>query len=111
MQGLSNENRMTTPKKAEEAFRLLTTLRTVLESQQEKNWHLVIKAAIAELTDTNGQVISSGFDNARSIYNTMTSGGRGFSEYFVWVADEEKRIQINQELDKLRTEIWKIFND
>jgi len=102
---------MTTPTKAEKVFPLLTTMLTVLESQQEKNWYRGIKAAITELTDINGQVISSGFDNARSIYNTMTSGGRGFSEYFVWMEDEEKRIQINQELDRLRSEIWELFNN
>ena len=102
---------MTTFKKAEEAFYSLTNLLTLLESQQEKNWSRGIKAAIGELVNIDGKIITSGFDNARSIYNTMTSGGRGFSEYFVWMDDEDMRIKINQDLDAFRIKIWEIFNN
>lgn len=102
---------MTTIFKAKLAFVLLKDLLSILESQHENNWSRGIKSAIAELLDSNGNVTDSGFDNSRSIYKTMTAGGRGLSEYFVWMDDEDKRLQMNQHLDILRSKIWAVFND
>lgn len=102
---------MTTHIQASEARRLLSELLILLQQQQEGNWSRGIKAAISELTDSNGQPTSSNFENARSIYRTMTAGGRGFSEYFIWVADEDQRLHINQTMDMLRTKLWEIFED
>lgn len=102
---------MTTIFKANKAFVLLKDLLSILESQHEKNWSRGLKSAIAELLDSKGNVIASGFDNERSIYNTMTAGGGGLSEYFVGMDDEDKRLQLNEKLDMLRRQIWAVFND
>lgn len=88
----------------------LLELLAILDSERETNWRRGIKAALSELSDENGAVDSGGFDNARSIYNTMTVGGRGFSEYSIWVADEDERLKINRALDELRSRVWTIFN-
>jgi len=102
---------MTTLQKAEEAFRLLSDLLDILESQRERNWIRGIKGVMGYLTDMNGQISASEFNHARSIYNTMTAGGRGFSEYYIEADTAEKRIQANKDLDRLRTEILAVFNN
>jgi hypothetical protein len=102
---------MSTSEKAERAFCLLTELLAYLESRQKRDWHPGIKAVIDELIDIDGQIDPSGFDNARSAYNAMSGGGRGFSDYCIWIDDYEKRVQANQPLDRLRDEIWGVFND
>jgi hypothetical protein len=88
---------------------LLSELRALLVSQGEANWLRGINAALAELTFADGELNAGGFGNARSIYRTMTAGGRGFSDYFVWSEDEAKRLKENQRLDELRSELWKAF--
>ena len=95
----------------EKAFHLLTELLVFLDNQGEANWRRGIKAAITELTDTDGKIDPAGFENARSHYNFMARIGMGgFSEYYVHRDDYDERVQINQKLDDLRTEIWKVFN-
>lgn len=101
---------MTTFTRAEDAVCLLKNVLIILESQHENNWSRGIKAAIGELEDTGGGVVRAGFDRARSIYNTMTAGARGFSDYFVWVEEEEARLKVNEELDTLRSKLWQTFN-
>jgi hypothetical protein len=101
---------MTTQQKAEEAFRLLSGLLDILESQQEKNWIRGIKGTGWYLLDENGQVSAAGFDRARSSFNSMTSGGRGFYEYYIDADTVEERIEANRELDRLRNELLRVFN-
>ena len=88
---------------------LLSELRALLVSQGEANWLRGIDAALSELTSADGKLNADGFVNARSIYRTMTAGGRGFSEYFVWSEDEAKRLRENQRLDEVRSRLWKAF--
>lgn len=97
-------------KEAEEVRALLFELLAILEMQNERNWSRGIKAVTQELDDLEGRSTTSGFENARSIYKTMTAGGRGFAEYFIWSDNEDERIQVNKRLDDLRTKIWKLFN-
>ena len=97
--------------KAKKAYLLLEELLTILEEGGEENWFRGIKAASQELVDSSGFVAEAKFDDARSIYNTMTAGGRGFSEFFFWNDDEDKRISIIRKLDNLRRQIWKTFNE
>lgn len=101
---------MTTIEQAEAVRKSLIELLAILDAEGEGNWRRGIKAAVSELTDAAGAINLVGFDNARSIYNTMTAGGRGFSEYFIWVADEEQRLKKNRVLDDLRLRIWTLFN-
>jgi type I site-specific restriction-modification system R (restriction) subunit len=100
----------TNQKQSEEIYALLIELLSILEAQNDRNWSRGIKAAVQEFVDSNGSDTATGFENARSIYNTMTAGGRGFSEYFIWNDNEEERIQANKRLDDLRARIWKMFN-
>lgn len=96
--------------KPELARNILVELLAILDSQGETNWRRGIKSAIAEITSNIDTDSAIGFDNARSIYNTMTAGGRGFSEYFIWLDNEDERIKKNNTLDNLRSRIWTIFN-
>lgn len=100
----------TNHRQAEEIYLLLNKLLAILEDQKERNWSQGLKAAAQELIDVNGSITEAGLENSRSIYNTMTAGGRGFSEYFIWCDNEDERIQINKKLDDLRLKIWKMFN-
>jgi len=102
--------RMISLSQAEEAFHLLSELLVVLDSQRERNWSSGIKGAIAELLDAGGKIDPAGFENARSIYNTMTKDGRGFSEYYIHKDDFDERINANQKLDDLKGKIWRVFN-
>lgn len=95
--------------RASEVRQLLIELHALLDSAGESNWRRGVDAAIGELTDENGGLNTRGFDNARSIFNTMTAGGRGFAEYYVWKDDEDQRIAANKRLDELRTKIWAVF--
>lgn len=97
-------------KQSDEARRLLIALRALLESASENNWRRGIDAAIGELTHADGSLNILGYDNARSIFKTMTSGGRGFAEYYVWKDSEDQRIAVNRELDDLRLKIWEVFD-
>jgi hypothetical protein len=97
-------------KQAEKIYVLFHELLAILDGQKDGNWSRGIKAATRELIDLNAAVSQDGLDSARSIYNTMTACGRGFSEYFIWSDNEDERIKINKRLDDLRIKIWKILN-
>jgi len=88
---------------------LLIELLGILESQKEVNWIRGVKAALRELNDGDEGNGVDGFENAKSIYNTMTSGGGGFAEYFIWNSDETKRINLNRRLDEIRDKLWDEF--
>ena len=98
-----------TEKRATEALRVLSEMLAILDVQQESNWRRGIKAALAELTNEDGTVKPTGFENAGSIYRTMTSGGRGFAEYFIADDNERQRIAANRRLDELRDAAWSLF--
>lgn len=80
----------------------LTELHELLKSQGEHNWIRGINGAL--------EFISLGdIESARSIYRSMTHGGRGFSEYNVWDDDDQVRLDENRRLDELRRELSSIF--
>ncbi len=95
---------------AQRARNLLKNLLDLLVEQGERNWKKGISAAFLELTDSKGNLNLEGFENAASIYRSMTSGGRGFAEYFIWSPDDDERIKANQKLDELRHALWKVFS-
>jgi hypothetical protein len=97
-------------KRAEEVRALLNELLALLREQNEMNWSRGIRAATQELLGPGGVTNEDGLDNARSIYNTMVAGGRGFSEYSVWSENEDERIDANKRIDDLRCRIWNTFN-
>lgn len=101
-----SEQPMKNPQRARD---LLKSLLALLSEQGEQNWHRGISAAYFELTDQQGNLNPAGFDNAASIYRSMTSGGRGFAEYFVWSPDDDERIKANHKLDELRDALWEVF--
>jgi len=74
----------------------------ILKSQGDKNWIIGIKNALNELDAGNT-------DGAGSIYRSMVAGGRGFSEYSIWIDDYKERLGANQRLDEIRDELWRIF--
>jgi hypothetical protein len=96
-------------KNPQRAHDLLQDLLDLLSEQGEKNWRRGVAAALLELTDAGGQLNPAGFDSAASIYRSMTTGGRGFAEYFVWMPDDDERIRANQRLDELRDALWEVF--
>ena len=96
--------------RANTCLALLGNLEALLEAQSERNWLRGIKAAIAEFAQTDGSVHADGFENARSIYLSMTAGGRGFSEYHIWENDDLARVSANLQLDEIRAELWLLFN-
>ncbi|MFY4008269.1 hypothetical protein EUC41_30005 [Achromobacter denitrificans] len=89
---------------------LLEQLERLLNAQNERNWLRGVRAAIAELRQPDSSANAAGFENARSIYLSMTSGGRGFSEYFIWDSDEDTRLSANSKLDQIRKSLWLLFN-
>jgi hypothetical protein len=54
--------------------------------------------------------ITVGVDSARSIYKTMTAGGRGFSEYYIQRSSEKARLEANEILDNLRSGLSAAFD-
>jgi|GEM_PF-2328103 len=97
-------------KRSAEARRLLIQLCALLDKEGETNWRRGIEAAIGELSNANGDVDPGGFDGARSIYKTMTAGGRGFSEYYIQRSSEKARLEANEILDNLRSGLWAAFD-
>jgi hypothetical protein len=97
--------------KSEEAYNVLAEILKILDVQNESNWRDGIKAAMGELVDAGDGINQDGFERARSIYNAMTRGGRGFSEYYILSNNEDERIDANNILDKARENIWSIFNN
>jgi hypothetical protein len=89
------------------ARELLLTMRDCLSENRETNWSKGITAALVELSPPS----DAGFTKARSIYRTMVHGGKGFSEYFVWDEDENRRMNLNREIDRLRDELWTVFGN
>jgi len=100
----------TNDKQVEEVRTYLNELLALLEGEKEGNWSRGIRAACHELVSSEACIAEAGFENARSIFNTMMAGGRGFAEYYVWVEDEGERMRRNKALDELRRKIWEIFN-
>lgn len=86
-------------------FRAIDILREacgILNSQGDRNWIRGIENVLRELESGN-------IDDAASIYRSMVAGGRGFSEYNVWIDHCDDRIKVNQRLDCIRDELWDIF--
>lgn len=79
---------------------LLIELHDLLIAQGERNWIRGISGAISLMR-------SGDIDGAKSAYRSMTRDGRGFSEYHVWIEDDEKRISANRRLTTLRKILWK----
>lgn len=100
----------TNHKQVEEVRILLNELLALLDREKEENWSRGIRAACQELVGLESCIAEADFENARSIYNTMMAGGRGFAEYYIWMEDEEERIRRNKALEALRRKIWEIFN-
>lgn len=97
--------------KSEAAYNVLAEILKILDVENESNWRDGIKAAMSELIGADGWIGQGGFERARSIYNAMTSGGRGFSEYYILSNNENEKIDVNNALDKARENIWRIFNN
>ena len=74
----------------------------ILQSQGDKNWIIGIENALKELDAGNT-------DGAGSIYRSMVAGGRGFSEYNIWIDEYKNRLEVNERLDQIRDELWRIF--
>lgn len=74
----------------------------ILQSQGDKNWIIGIENALKELDAGNT-------DGAGSIYRSMVAGGRGFSEYNIWIDEYQNRLEVNERLDQIRDELWRIF--
>jgi len=97
-------------KRTTAALVLLEEVESILKGKNERNWIRGIRAALAELRQPAGGVNFNGFENARSIYLTMTADGRGFSEYFIWDDDESVRLLSNAKLDRIRERLWSLFD-
>ncbi len=97
--------------RAQHARNLLKNLLDLFMEQGERDWQRGISTAFLELTDSQGNLnLWGGGENAASIYRSMTSDDRGFSEYFIWSPDDHERIRANQKLDELRDALWKVFS-
>lgn len=83
----------------------MSDLRDFLVQHGERNWLPGLEAAIGELDRGD-----EGFGDARSIYKTMTVGGRGLSEVYVWHEDELERLRENKIIDQMREQLWKVFD-
>ena len=99
-----------TSSQCEQARNTLLALRALLQKEGETKYRRVIEAAIGELSNEDGTVNISGFDNARSVFKTMTAGRRGFAEYYIHRENEDERITANKELDDLRSKVWTAFD-
>jgi len=99
-----------TDKRSAEAHSLLLELRALLDQEGETNWRRGIGAAVALLSDEQGNVSPRGFEEARSIYRSMNAGGRGFAEYYIEGSSDAERIQANARLDELRSKLWTLFD-
>ena len=74
----------------------------ILQSQGDKNWIIGIENALKELDAGNT-------DGAGSIYRSMVAGGRGFSEYNIWIDEYQNRLEVNERLDQIKDELWRLF--
>jgi len=97
-------------KRAATGLALLEELEGLLIAQNERNYIRGIRAVIAELRQPDGSVDVAGFENARSSYLHMTSGGRRFAEYCVWDDDYDTRRLANSRLDQIRHQLWWLFS-
>ena len=88
--------------RARELFRELLD---ILTAEGESNWRKGVQGALSALDGPVELADSSGFEAARSIYRTMTQGGRGLSEFYARSFSENAR------LDEIRRQLWDIFND
>lgn len=79
---------------------LLIELHDLLVEKGERNWIRGIDGVIALAK-------SGDFDGAKSSYWAMTRDGRGFSEYHIWIEDDEQRISANARLTEVRELLWK----
>lgn len=90
------------------AKELLRMLYNFLVLHNEGNFIRGVHSALGELeTDPTPE----GYEKARSLYRTMVMGGRGLSEYIIWVDNKDERIALNNELENLREKLWELFGD
>jgi hypothetical protein len=100
---------MATIEKTKEAYELLTRVLAILESVNEHNWIRGIRYTIAYLTDEDGNLDPTGFEDARSTYRSMTEGARNFSDYAVRLDDKSEHERLNKELEDLQAKLWALF--
>jgi len=95
-------------KRAATGLALLEELEGLLIAQSERNYIRGIRAAIAQLRKPDGSVDTDGFENACSIYRTMTIGGHCLSEYYI--AEDDENLSANSKLDQIRDQLWWLFS-
>ena len=90
-----------------EAKRLLTQLSALLREEGETNLIRGINSALASLEDGDGE---RGYAEARRIYRHMVVGRGPFSDYYIQRTDWAEQQEANEPLDRLRDELWWLFD-
>lgn len=96
--------------KIERVRGLLEELIELLNRENEQNWIRGVNAAYRKVIEVDAPLDENDFDNARSVFLSMTAGGRGFSEYYISSEDQNEQIRRNIPLDNLRKKLWEEFS-
>lgn len=91
----------------------LARMEKIMDSEGEKNFIQGIRAAIAI---GRSHVNSPGreeeiLEEMRSLYRTMVRARGGIEEFFIWREALEERVEVNKDLDLLKTELWQMLGD
>jgi hypothetical protein len=97
--------------KIERVRGLLEELIELLNRENEQNWIRGVNAAYRKVVEIDAPLDEKDFDNARSVFLSMTAGGRGFSEYYISSEDQNEQIRRNIPLDNLRKKLWEEFTN
>jgi len=87
----------------ETAMHLLERAIAILQQNGEKDWQPGLKI-VWQFLEAND------FNRARNSYCSMTAGGRGFSEYYIWDEDYSERVKKNKELGEIRQKLAIFFS-
>jgi hypothetical protein len=86
---------------------LLEELCALLRAEGENN---VIRGVSAALDALDGSDPERGFAEARAIYRSIAAGPHPFSDYYIHRTDWADRVRANERLDRLRDELWRLFD-
>ena len=89
---------------------LFSELQTFLELQDDNSIRDIQKAVrntVSVLESDESNTFKA--DYAVEVYKNLFTGRAGLTEYYIWDDDYEKRVKLNEPLDKIRSELWKIM--
>lgn len=90
--------------------KLFTELRDYLELQNDNsivNIRKLVNNTVMVLESDKSESFKSEY--VLDVYKSLCTGRAGLTEYYIWDNDYDKRIRLNEPLERIRDNLWEIM--